>query len=66
MHISGPRLRDGTLADAHEPLLEEDYLLLEYVLRHTRPQALTLEYHREEAALREQLSRLRVVLDHAI
>jgi uncharacterized protein (UPF0276 family) len=62
LHISGPRLRDGTLADAHEPLLEEDYLLLEYVLRHTRPQALTLEYHRDEAALHGQLGRLRQML----
>jgi len=65
LHISGPRLRDGMLADAHEPLLEEDYALLEHVLRQTRPQALTLEYHREEDALRGQLGRLRELFGRA-
>jgi uncharacterized protein (UPF0276 family) len=62
LHISGPRLRDGMLADAHEPLLEEDYALLSHVLGQARPLALTLEYHRDEAALREQLGRLRDLL----
>jgi uncharacterized protein (UPF0276 family) len=62
LHVSGPRLRDGALADAHEPLLEEDYALLQSVLRRTRPVALTLEYNRDADALREQLGRLRLLL----
>ena len=62
LHISGPRSRDGVLFDAHESLLDEDYALLEWVLRRTQPLALTLEYNREEAGLREQLIRLRGVL----
>jgi uncharacterized protein len=62
IHVSSPRRRDGTLADAHEPLLEEDYALLREVLRQTRPLALTLEYHRDEAALHEQIGRLRELL----
>ena len=51
--------RDGVLFDAHEALLEEDYALLEWVLRRTQPLALTLEYNREEAELRAELARLR-------
>jgi uncharacterized protein (UPF0276 family) len=62
IHVSGPRPRDGILADAHEPLLDEDYALLRDVLRRTAPQALTLEYFRDEAALQEQISRLRELL----
>ncbi len=61
LHISGPRLRDGILFDAHQPLLEEDYALLEWVLLRTKPLALTLEYNREEAELCAELARLRVL-----
>jgi len=62
LHISGPRSRDGVLFDAHESLLDEDYALLEWVLRRTQPLALTLEYNREEAVLVAELERLRSVL----
>jgi len=62
LHISGPRSRDGVLYDAHQPLLEEDYALLEWVLRRTNPLALTLEYNREEAELCAELARLRELL----
>jgi uncharacterized protein len=62
LHISGPRLRDGVLFDAHEPLLDVDYALLEWVLRRTQPLALTLEYNREETGLVAELARLRGVL----
>ena len=64
LHISGPRLRDGVLFDAHAALLDEDYALLEWVLRRTKPLALTLEYNREEAELRAELARLRTILEH--
>ena len=63
LHISGPRSRDGVLFDAHEALLDEDYTLLEWVLRRTRPLALTLEYNREEAQLRAELARLRTLME---
>jgi len=62
LHISGPRSRDGVLFDAHAALLDEDYALLEWVLLRTKPLALTLEYNREEAELRAELARLRVLL----
>ncbi|MGC1378381.1 MAG: DUF692 family multinuclear iron-containing protein [Anaerolineales bacterium] len=63
VHVSGPRMRGGRLVDAHEPLQEVDYELLDFVLEKTQPQVVTLEYIREREALREQLFRLRGVLD---
>jgi uncharacterized protein (UPF0276 family) len=65
LHISGPRLRDGVLYDAHQPLLDADYALLEWVLLRTQPLALTLEYNRDEVELCAELARLRVVLGAA-
>jgi uncharacterized protein (UPF0276 family) len=62
IHMSGPRPRDDVLADAHEPLMDEDYELLRDVLGQARPLALTLEYYRDEAALLEQVARLRELL----
>jgi uncharacterized protein (UPF0276 family) len=62
VHVSGPRLRDEVMVDAHEPLLEEDYTLLRELLDLTAPLALTLEYDRNETALKEQLGKLRAIL----
>jgi uncharacterized protein (UPF0276 family) len=63
IHVSGPRMRNGRLVDAHEPLQEVDYALLDYVLARSDPRMVTLEYVRERDPLREQLVRLRDVLD---
>jgi len=63
VHVSGPRMRGGRLVDAHEPLQEVDYALLDFVLAQTQPQVVTLEYIREREALREQLFRLRGIVD---
>jgi uncharacterized protein len=63
MHISGPRWRNDTLTDAHEPLREEDYALLMNVLEVTNPCAVTLEYFRDENLLTEQIERLRIALE---
>jgi len=63
IHVSGPRMRDGRLVDVHEALQETDYALLDFVLERTQPQVVTLEYIREREALREQLFRLRSILD---
>ncbi|MDZ7801091.1 MAG: DUF692 family protein [Trueperaceae bacterium] len=62
VHVSGPRRRDGVLADAHEPLREEDLALLRDVLRATTPWAVTLEYGRDDAALLAQVATLRELL----
>jgi uncharacterized protein (UPF0276 family) len=63
VHVSGPRVRDGRLVDAHEPLQDVDYALLDFVLARTHPRVVTLEYIRQREALREQLFNLRDVLD---
>ncbi len=63
LHVSGPRSRNGRLFDAHEPLQEVDYRLLEFVLAQTRPKVMTLEYVREPQALHDQLRCLRSILD---
>ena len=62
IHVSGPRIRNGHLFDAHETLQEEDYELLNYVLQQSKPQVVTLEYIRQADALREQLFNLRSVI----
>lgn len=62
VHVSGPRMCEGCLVDAHEPLQEVDHALLDFVLSRARPQMVTLEYIREREALREQLVRLRDLL----
>jgi len=63
LHISSPRWSDGRLVDAHETLTEQDYALLQDVLAKTQPRAITLEYHRDAAALCTQIERLRLILD---
>jgi len=62
VHVSGPRMRDGKLFDAHEPMQEADYALLDFVLARATPKVLTLEYVRRIDPLREQLSRLRGII----
>ena len=53
---------EENLVDAHAPMQEEDYALLEWVLRRAEPKAISLEYFRQPEALREQLLRLNRVL----
>jgi len=62
VHVSGPRVHNGMLNDTHESLLEEHYMLLDEVLRKASPQAVAIEYQRDEGALREQLTRLREIV----
>ncbi len=60
VHLSAPvRLEDGRLVDAHEPLREEDYDLLRWLLARATPQLVTLEYWKEPRALLEQVLRLK-------
>lgn len=59
LHISGAREKDGVLVDAHEPLEETDYEVLDWVLARTNPVILTLEYYRDDKpALKEMLRQL--------
>lgn len=49
---------ENSLVDAHEPLREPDYALLDWVLKRCQPKAISLEYYRESVALKEQLERM--------
>lgn len=63
LHVSGPRVRDGVLMDAHESLDDEDRRLLARVLRASRPGAVTLEYDGADgAAMAAELAHLRTTL----
>jgi uncharacterized protein (UPF0276 family) len=62
IHVSGTRYRNGHHYDAHEPLQEHDYDLLEWTLMRTTPEVVTLEYFREHDALRQQLLKLRQLI----
>jgi uncharacterized protein (UPF0276 family) len=75
IHVSGPRQAqnsgrlvdahhvDAHLVDAHESMQEDDYDLLEWVLGLARPLAVSLEYWRDGALLKEQLLCLRKILN---
>jgi uncharacterized protein (UPF0276 family) len=62
IHLSGPRHRDGYLYDAHEDLKAEDYSIFEWVLAHTKPEVVTLEYFTDREKLAVQLTRLREII----
>jgi uncharacterized protein (UPF0276 family) len=57
-HLNRPSWVDGQLADTHQALLDEDYLLVEALLTQTRPWAITLEYNQDAQELQHQLERL--------
>jgi uncharacterized protein (UPF0276 family) len=60
LHISGTREKGGVLIDAHEPLEEADYDILDWVLARTHSEILTLEYYRDDKpALKGMLCCLR-------
>lgn len=63
IHAHSPRIgRWNKLEDAHEPMQETDYDLLEWVLERCHPRIVTLEYWKDKTAIREQLHRLRQII----
>lgn len=62
IHVSGPRMKGQALIDAHQPMGEEDYALLEWALAQTKPEVVTLEYSKDKQALAEQLASLAAML----
>ncbi len=62
IHVSGTRIRKGTMYDAHEPLQARDWDILSYVLSRAQPKMVTLEYAKDKARLQAQLERLRDML----
>lgn len=62
VHVSGPRLREGAMTDAHEPLQDEDWEALTFVLARTKPEVVTLGYTKDKDQLQDQLQRLRTLV----
>lgn len=62
IHVHRPGKKER-LVDAHEPLQEEDYALIQWLLQRTRPRIITLEYWRKRERIHEQLGRLRTIID---
>jgi uncharacterized protein (UPF0276 family) len=65
IHVSGPRYESGAWWDCHEALQDEDFALLEWLLQRTQPQVVTLEYWKHPARVRDQVLRLKPLLDAA-
>ena len=45
IHLSRPSIRNGTWLDSHLEPLEKEFRLLEYVLKHAKPEYITVEYY---------------------
>jgi len=65
IHVSGPRCRGEWWHDSHDTMVDEDYALLEWVLRRATPKVVTLEYWKNPAHVREQLLRLAPLISHS-
>ncbi len=62
--LSGVRMVDGKVQDAHETHVEDDYRLLSGAITQTMPDGVTLEYFKDDKeALREMLIQRRQGLD---
>jgi uncharacterized protein (UPF0276 family) len=55
IHVSSPRYENKHWVNSHETLQEEDYALLEWLLRRTTPRAVTLEYWKNAAQAQKQI-----------
>lgn len=62
IHLNSPGWRDGRLVDAHLELTEDDYQLLETILKRSQPWAITLEYNRNVQLACSQIGRLREII----
>ena len=62
IHVSGIRVKNGHIYDAHESLEDEDYQILKWILGISKPQIVTLEYFRKKELLREQILRLKEIV----
>jgi hypothetical protein len=62
IHVSGVRMKNGFLRDAHDSMQAEDYEVLGWVLERCAPELVTLEYFQGLEPLRKQLWNLREVI----
>ena len=50
------------MTDAHEPLQDEDWEALTFILARSKPEVVTLGYEKDKDHLQDQLQRLRDML----
>ena len=62
VHVSGPRLHNGAMTDAQEPLQDADWEALTFILARSKPEVVTLAYAKDKDQLQDQLQRLRDML----
>jgi uncharacterized protein (UPF0276 family) len=62
VHVSGPRLHNGAMTDAHGPLQDEDWEAVTFILARSKPEVVTLEYAKDKDQLQDQLQQLRDML----
>ncbi len=65
IHVCGTTLTGERVIDSHEPLQDEDYTLLAWLLRRTRPKVVTLEYARDARQVPAQIVRLNEIIAQA-
>lgn len=63
VHVSSPRYLGGKWHSSHEVLEEKDYAIIAWLLERTMPKAITLEYWRDRNQIRDQLVRLKGLID---
>jgi hypothetical protein len=62
VHVSGPRIHDGAMVNAHEPLQDKDWAALSFFLARSKPEVVALDYVKDKDQLQDQLQRLREML----
>jgi uncharacterized protein (UPF0276 family) len=62
IHVCGTGWEGGQIVDIHSPMEDEDYALLQWLLRRTRPRAITLEYAENMEPVPSQVARLNRII----
>ncbi len=62
IHVCGTGWEGGQMVDHHPPMEDEDYALLQWLLRRTRPKAITLEYAADADQVPPQIARLNGII----
>jgi uncharacterized protein (UPF0276 family) len=65
IHVCGTTFCEESVIDSHEPLQNEDYDLLTWLLQRTAPKAITLEYARDPEQVPTQITRLNEIIAQA-
>ena len=65
IHVCGTTFNGERVIDSHEPLQDEDYGLLAWLLQRSAPRVVTLEYARDAHQVPAQIVRLNEIIAQA-